>query len=261
MTLKYSIIDTPDTVTSKLPALKAAGVTAIVRYDDPSGNPNSWKQVGMAEYHAILNSGISVAIVSEWGNNHAGYFNAAAGRRDAQFSVKQADLRQQPKNSAIYFAADYDALPNDMANYIKPYFQALSPIVRAAGYRVGCYGSGYVCSTLHDAGLIDLRWITCSSGFAGSRAAVANGAYDLWQVFGLCDQSYLGLSVDWDSAHVEDWGQVISGDQPPPPVVHGPLWMQGVLREKGFYHGTIDAIVGPLTIAAMIAYMESKGET
>jgi len=47
---------------------------------------------------------------------------------------------------------------------------------------------------------------------------------------------------------------------PPQPVVHGAIWLQGVLKLRGFYHDDIDAIVGPDTIAAMIAYLESKGE-
>jgi hypothetical protein len=49
--------------------------------------------------------------------------------------------------------------------------------------------------------------------------------------------------------------------QPPPPLTHDASWMQLVLENRGFYHGGVDGNVGPLTIAAMIKYLESKGET
>src|SRR5262249_22743488 len=75
--MKYTIFDTPDDVTKKISALKKAGITAIMRYDDPSGNAHSWKQIGRPEYNSILAAGIAVAIISEWANNHVGYFNAA----------------------------------------------------------------------------------------------------------------------------------------------------------------------------------------
>ena len=38
------------------------------------------------------------------------------------------------------------------------------------------------------------------------------GRADIWQVFGLCDQTYQGLSIDWDAANPlrnGDWGQII----------------------------------------------------
>jgi len=41
--------------------------------------------------------------------------------------------------------------------------------------------------------------IACSPGFLGSKDAVRTGNYDVWQVFGFCDQNYIGLSVDWDT--------------------------------------------------------------
>ena len=210
--MNFTIIDTPDDCTDKVAALKAAGVTAIMRYDDPSGNPNSWKQIGYPEYNAILNAGMAVAIVSEWGNNHVGYFNAAAGTHDANYSVMRAGTRDQPLGTAIYGTTDFDAQPSDMGP-IRAYYANFSRIIRTAGYRVGNYGSGYCNAQLKAVGMIDLRMITCSSGFSGSKQAVLNGDYDLRQVFGLCDQTYMGLSVDWDAANPAgngDWGAGLS---------------------------------------------------
>jgi hypothetical protein len=249
------IFDTPDDVTGKLDALKTAGIHGIIRYDDPSGNPNSWKQIGTPEYQAILARGIAVGIVSEWANDHVGYFSGAAGQRDGAYSLQRATQRNQPKGSAIYAAVDFDAQPSDMTA-ISAFFSAFSSILRHAGYRVGCYGSGYCCTTLKTHGLIDLRWITCSSGFLGSRDAINNGQYDLWQVFGLCDQSYMGLSADWDTSLTDDWGQVTAGPQPPPVPTYDAQWLQAELNKLGASPPlTVDGVIGPASIQAMIAYV------
>jgi len=159
--MKYTIFDTPDDVTKKISALKKAGITAIMRYDDPSGNAHSWKQIGGPEYNSILAAGIAVAIVSEWANNHVGYFNAAAGKRDAAYSLHRAQQRNQPQGTAIYRAVDFDAAPAHMTR-ITAFFKAFAQEIRAAGYKVGCYGSGYTNGKLKAAGLIDYEAITCS---------------------------------------------------------------------------------------------------
>ena len=95
--MKYTVFDTADDCTSKIAALKKAGITAIIR---PSQNPNSWKQIGGPEYNAILAAGMAIGIVSQWVNNHLGYFNAISGKRDGDYSVHRAQLRNQPKGTA-----------------------------------------------------------------------------------------------------------------------------------------------------------------
>jgi hypothetical protein len=209
--MKYTIFDTPDDVTKRISALKKAGITAIMRYDDPSGNAHSWKQIGVPEYNSILAAGIAVAIISEWANDHVGYFNAAAGKRDAAYSLHRAQQRNQPQGSAFYSAVDFDAAPADMRR-ITAFFKAFAQEIRASGYKVGCYGSGYTNGKLKAAGLIDYEMITCSPGFLGSKDAIRTGNYDVWQVFGFCDQNYMGLSVDWDTPNPlrkGDWGQIL----------------------------------------------------
>jgi hypothetical protein len=269
-----NIFDTPDDCTAHIPTLKADGIKGVIRYDDPSGNPNSWKQIGAPEYAALLHAGIAVGIVSEWANTHAGYFNAAAGERDGKYSLMRAKSRGQPVHSAIYSTVDYDASAQDIDAYIIPYFRAFSETLRAAEYRTGAYGSGLTCAMLKDNGLIDFEWITCSSGFSGSRLRVNNRQYDLWQIFGLCDQSYHGLSADWDQANPYrngDWGQATAGGAPIPAPEHDVAWMQGELNKllpgdghsKAYLNANVvlpplvaDGVVGPLTIDAMIKLIE-----
>jgi len=165
---------------------------------------------GGPEYNSILAAGIAVAIISEWANNHVGYFNAAAGKRDAAYSLHRAQQRNQPQGSAFYSAVDFDAAPAHMTR-ITAFFKVFAQKLRAAGYKVGCYGSGYTNGKLKAAGLIDYEMITCSPGFLGSKDAIRTGNYDVWQVFGLCDQNYMGLSVDWDTPNPlrKDWGQIL----------------------------------------------------
>src|SRR5215813_4061563 len=62
---KPKIIDTADTMTSsKLSALKKAGVETIIRYDDrrPRGG---WKQIHQAEAKLIRDAGLRLGIVYE----------------------------------------------------------------------------------------------------------------------------------------------------------------------------------------------------
>src|SRR5262249_28272839 len=117
-----------------------------------------------------------------------------------------------PQGSAIYAAVDFDAEPAHMTR-ITAFFKAFAQEIRAAGYKVGCYGSGYTNGKLKAAGLIDYEMIACSPGFLGSKDAVRTGNYDVWQVFGFCDQNYMGLSVDWDTFNPlrkGDWGRQIA---------------------------------------------------
>src|SRR5262249_47434212 len=107
--MKYTVFDTADDCTSKIAALKKAGITAIIRYDDPSQNPNSWKQIGGPEYNAILAAGMAVGRVSQWGYKHLCYFNAIFVQSGGDYSFHRAQLRNQPKGTAIYSAVDYDA--------------------------------------------------------------------------------------------------------------------------------------------------------
>lgn len=199
------IIDTADDVSRKLTFLQANGVTGIIRYDDPSGNPHSWKQVGWPEYQAILAAGLEAGIVSEWGNNHDSYFSAHRGKADAEYSMHRADQRKQPTTTAVHFAVDYDVIPTSLHRYVLPYFDAVRTAAKGR-FRIGCYGSGYCCDTLMAHGLIDLRWITCSTGFEGSTDSVRDGRYELWQRY--CDKWLLGLSVDYNvPGKSGDWGQ------------------------------------------------------
>ena len=104
---------------------------------------------------------------------------------------------------------NFDARVSEVTNYVIPYFEGVNEAFSGAGpkLRIGCYGSGAVNTELLRRKLIDLRWITCSLGFRGSRAAVRTKQYELWQT--KCDKRLLGIDVDFNVANVKDWGQFI----------------------------------------------------
>jgi len=255
------IIDTADTTTAKLTQLKNRGVTAIIRYDHRAAN--SFKQIHPAEARAIAAAGMQLGIVYEGPGSTPSYFTKAHGVADASYSLEQAPLRGQPKGSAVYFAVDFDPTLTQIRNGIVPYFEGVEQVFAGEGYRVGAYCSGLCAFHLKAIWPDILIWLTCSLGFAGTRAALTTKDFDLFQgtfnpLAHGCDKTLAGLSVDFDSPKTadHDWGAFIPWTTPVP--LHNVAWLQGVLADQAGYKGALDGIVGPLTIAAMLTYVEMK---
>src|SRR5262245_2837170 len=121
---KPKIIDTADTMTSsKLSALKKAGVETIIRYDDrrPRGG---WKQIHPAEAKLIRDAELRLGIVYEDAAT-ASYFTRLEGILSASYARQQAAKRGQPDGSAEYFAVDFDPTSADVRNRIMPYFDGV----------------------------------------------------------------------------------------------------------------------------------------
>ncbi len=264
-----SIIDVASDITNYLTSLKRIGVHTIIRYDDRYVN-GDWKQVHPAEAKAIADHGLGLGVVYEAAGATPSTFNHQTGYLDAAYSRRIAKGRGQPDNSAIYFAVDFDPTDSQINNLIRPYFHgvytAFGEALDLPHLRVGAYCSGACADALRADHPDILIWITCSMGFRGSRDWANNDKYDLLQT---CDTNILGIGSDSNVARTQDWGWFIpwgSTPQPPPPpppppiVTHDAKWLQSVLTRDGFYHGTVDGDVGPLTIAGMIAYLEGKNE-
>lgn len=211
------IIDVAENVTSKIPLLKKDGVTTIIRYDCRLVK-GRWKEASNAEIKAILDAGLRVGIVNEGVGNQASAFSSDQGYLDASYSLARAAHRDQQQGSAIYYAVDWDVTAREMTNNVVPHFQGVVKAHRENDkvWTVGCYGSGFCCSVLLDKGLIHPKraWITCSSGFQGSKAFIAAGREALWQYS--CDKNLHGLGVDYNSSPTGDWGWWAITDQPPP---------------------------------------------
>jgi len=201
------IIDTADNVTKRLSALRAKGVNSIIRYDCRLIR-GQWKQMFQDECSAIAQKGFKIGIVYEGAGATPSAFTQNTGYRDASYSRRMAKARSQPDGSAIYFAVDFDADLTTINQRIVPYFRGVHQAFDEANGNpelvVGAYCSGLVAQSLKTIWPNTLIWITCSLGFRGSRAAVNQGKYDLWQ--NKCDTSLAGVDCDFDTAKNPNWG-------------------------------------------------------
>lgn len=199
------IIDTNIDSTRSLAAFKATGIATVIRYLDPIG-PSNPKCVKAAEARAIAAAGLRLGLVSEgWGDFAHGGISAGAGQRDGEWCAQYAPSVGAPKHACIYFAVDVDANAGQIAKFVIPYFQAVRAAFAGSGYRVGVYGSGAVCDTVMAADLADLSWLSCSTGWSGSKAYLASNKWALRQH---PPQRIAGLDTDPDDAN-GDFGDFV----------------------------------------------------
>ena len=117
------IIDTNHRTTAKLPSLSEKGVTAILRYYARFTKQNE-KRLIRSEAEAIVDAGMSLAVVHQAAGDHASAFSHESGVADATYALNYATkVIGQPQGSAIYFGVDYDAKEPDVSQRIVPYFQ------------------------------------------------------------------------------------------------------------------------------------------
>jgi hypothetical protein len=177
------IIDTSRDCSARLKALRAAGIETVIRY---YARAMSAKVIRRAEALAIAAAGLRLAVVYEGAGDRVSAFSQETGARDAAFARRYgAGEIGQPAGSAVYFAVDFDAGAAQIRDAVMPYFRG---VARAFGernglpvYRVGVYGSGAVCQAVLDAGLAELAWLSCSSGWRGYQSFLVSGRRHLRQ--------------------------------------------------------------------------------
>jgi len=175
--MTYSIVDTNRDCTNKLAALKADGVSTVIRY---VWRGMSAKVIRASEARAFQSAGMRLGLVYEGAGDKVETFSDASGFSDATFARDYAPIVGAPYGAVIWFAVDFDADTGDMDHNILPYFRGVARGIGKA-LRVGVYGSGFVCEHVRAAGLAQKSWLTCSSGWSGTRAAHERGAYDMLQ--------------------------------------------------------------------------------
>ena len=198
-----SIIDTPFNTRSQISCLSSQGVRTVIRYYNFSNSATfPEKRLELAEAQTLAAHGMQIAVVFQQRQNQVADFSAskgvAAGRRAYRHAQDNID---QPANSGIYFSVDFDASSSEIAQNIAPYFEGVKRAFdeESSGnpeYRIGAYGSGLVCTTLTQQGLITLTWLAMSRGFRGTREALSAGAFHLAQRFP--DTTLCGLGVDFN---------------------------------------------------------------
>ena len=179
-------------------ALKAAGVTFVVRY--LSGG--SSKDITAAEARALTDAAIDIVLVWETTANRA-EAGFDAGVADARAAQHEAITVGMPVRRPIYFAVDEDTT---VGPHITAYFKGIASVLDVA--RIGVYGGFAVVKGCLDAGLVTFAWQT-SSWSHGQREARAHLFQD--------NNAHAPIpDTDVDHALKDDFGQwnLDDGTQP-----------------------------------------------
>jgi glycoside hydrolase-like protein len=194
-------IDLPTDARDVSNELKGSRFDFVARYyRDPTSR---WPALSADEARTVSSSGMKLVALWEWHSHKPAYFSYASGYADALAAYRQAKAVGQPAASAIYFAVDYNAPPQDIMGSIDRYFRGVHAGFAAAvagrppEYRVGVYGSGAVCGYLKQARLAQYTWLSNSTAWAG---------YDKftdWNIRQLAPAASLSFSHDANEARGE----------------------------------------------------------
>jgi Rv2525c-like, glycoside hydrolase-like domain len=167
-------IDVPTDIRDVSGELRTSRLDFVARY---YRNPDShWPALSPAEAETVSAAGIKLVALWESYSHLPEYFSYARGYYDALSAFRQAKAIGQPPGSAIYFAVDFNARPEQITGPIDRYFRGIAVGLAAADggrappYRVGVYGSGAVCAYLKGAGLAQYAWLSNSTAWAGYRS-------------------------------------------------------------------------------------------
>lgn len=216
------IIDTPFNTKSKIPCLLSQGVRTVIRYYNFSNSQRlPEKRLELAEAQMLASHGMQIAVVFQQRHNQSADFSELKGLAAGRRAYRHAhDNIGQPADSGIYFSVDFDASRNEINNNIVPYFKGIEAAFadESGGhpeYRIGAYGSGLVCTTLTEKGLIGLSWLAMSRDFQGTQEALNASEFHLVQrapAATLC-----GLGVDFNDPNPDrpDFGAFTIDDDIP----------------------------------------------
>jgi hypothetical protein len=220
-----AIVDISSQSASRANALRAAGVATVIRYYSRD-TIRPTKRLSRNEALAFSTAGLRLGVVHEARRGDlAASFVHASGVADARYARSYGTSTiGQPPGSVIYFAVDFDASAGEIRDLISPYFRgvndALAEATGEANYVVGVYGSGAVCSTLLDAGLVQKTWLAQSRGWRGFDAFLSSNRWDMQQAM---PTTIAGLECDPNTAQA---GRDIGDFVPDPPGAVAPVSQQ-----------------------------------
>lgn len=189
--MAFTALDTSQNSRRIIPCMKEKGITAVGRYY--TRNRSNPKILTAEEALGLSAAGIQIWTVYQNRHREPVDFSSAKGKTEALDALDYArNVIHQPPGSAIYFSADFDATDAVYQSSILPHFKAIVATFAAAGnpYRIGVYSSGAVCKSLLDASLVELTWLSQSSGFRGTPQFKASRRWNLLQalpVHGFCN--------------------------------------------------------------------------
>ena len=231
---------------------RAAKIDFVGRYYSYS----PLKNLSLTEAQALSAAGIAIVSVWEAQGDRLDNFTQAQGRKDAAMALSLAEKCMQPSGSPIYFAVDLDVSPDDISNFIVPYFVGVRAVAPTGP--VGVYGSGLVLQSLKIQGLVTHLWLGGAMGWRGSHGYA--GAHIVQGVPG--DPYGWGANIDPDTAQGDYGGWTIAGTpvtaapapQPTDAISEAVGTLQAALKTGGFYSGAIDRLWGPRSQAALDAW-------
>lgn len=207
-------LDTSQNSTNRIGCMRAQGITAIGRYY--TRNRSNPKILKADEARRLSDAGIAIWPVYQNRHRQAGDFSAIKGKQEAEDALDYAkNVINQPAGSGIYFSADFDATQAVFDNSIRPHFEAIVAAFAADGnrYRIGIYSSGAVCKALLAAGLVQLTWLSQSSGFRGTPDFKASRRWNILQALPLSGFCNFDDDIDPDTINTDigDFGGFLVG--------------------------------------------------
>jgi hypothetical protein len=239
--------------------IKASGALFVGRYIASSPTAQG-KVITPTEAVEFAIAGIPLFVVHENGEKQSG---AGTGQTDGNYaSAYLPTIGLKPNTGVVvYYAEDFDVSQGDMAG-ISAAFQAFG--MALSGYDIGVYSCGFCNAQLLTSGLITKRWLSASTSYNGTHAAIVAGAYDMFQ--GLPMDVMINnrsVNVDADALHIAGadigarvpWGGAIPQNAP-----LGVAAIQMLLNKAGQTPPlATDDSSGPLTKAAIIASKQRYG--
>ena len=193
-------MDTSVNCTQFASKIVAAGIKFVARYY--SRFPS--KTLKLPEARALSVAGLQLLTVYQDSNDKLEFFTADIGTKQAEKALNLAAGIGQPEGSAIYFAADFDPVPDDARGPVMEYFHAVHDVFANSPYSVGIYGSGLTCRLIRDSGFAKFTWLSQSVGFREYRAFLPQA--DVVQAAPARDLIPQRLNIDDDIAQAADFG-------------------------------------------------------
>ena len=254
------------TARPSIPALKAAGVTAVGRYigwDSVPGYSSIGKNITVAEADKILSADMAIFLAFEYASDAATH-GAPQGMADGALAMKQISDLGAPPQMAVYFAVDFDmpdyapALPDTPANAkaklgpVGDYFAAIHDT--PGSYEVGVYGGYYAVKRVLDAGLATKAWqaMAWSGGQLDSRAV-------LYQTLSSAPVSGGDVDIRENAINVLDYGQWPRPKSPIPKPVLIPNGEEMAYILNMLAKGIAHVIPVPANVSKLTMYADSMG--
>ncbi|HMO30092.1 glycoside hydrolase domain-containing protein [Enterovirga sp.] len=189
-----------------LARMKEIGVSTIIRYYDHEDETLPGKTLRAPERDLIAGSGFRLLVVFQHRNDRLPTFTPERGAADAARALDLARENAQPGGSAVYFGVDGPWGERERP-LVRAYFREAAPAIRAAGYRIGIYGGGYMCRAMAEEGLADLCWLANARSWPGYAERLADRRS--WRLRQALPETCGGRAVDFNfpSSPGADFGQ------------------------------------------------------